>query len=100
VDLIPRSRRMSLGRFGTIGGDDNDFRAFRENSEEPLSEFPNLNVTHDKWIIQGTAKPPFRSQLQVDLKAGEVARIDFVVKPKPALTAAMRVKIIWRWRWT
>lgn len=48
-----------------------------------------LNVEHDRFVVSGTAKPPFRTNLQIDLQPGKTEEVSIVVEPKPAITDAM-----------
>ena len=44
-------------------------------------------ISHNDYVVRGSANPPFWAEAKVDLKPGETAKLAVVVVPKPALTA-------------
>ena len=48
-----------------------------------------IEIQHEKWVVKGADRPPFRSGLQATLKPDEVTKLDVVLVPKPALTPRM-----------
>jgi hypothetical protein len=66
---------------------DADGKAFIQNL--PGRGMSTLDVTHEKYVPRGEVKPPFHSNLSVDLKPGKISRIAVNLKVKPKLTKAM-----------
>ncbi|WP_010585682.1 hypothetical protein [Schlesneria paludicola] len=48
-----------------------------------------FDIENDKWVIKGFERPPYRSNIQADLKPCEVTKIDVVLVPKVAVTLQM-----------
>lgn len=55
----------------------------------PIQDNQTLWISHPDWIAKDQVRPPFRSTIRLDLKSGELTKLDVQLIPKPALTAKM-----------